>query len=186
MTTLKTVIGVLRRGVQNIKAKNRLVVPVVDAVSEVLNPEEGTWVYLTGESSRPEGMWRYTDDGWRSGAQTNRISVGRGVEALSNNSNRRIANFIVPAGESLVIWAAQISASAGAEDGALLQVQDVDDAEIDYELNAGDDGIEIHQGNPLFETAGEGHEYRVRIRNETGGSTGFTAFMSVSTESLPQ
>jgi len=184
---LDNAIQKLRDGVDILKVNEKLTVPVVnDADADVPNPEIGTWVYLTGEGTRPEGMWRYTSDGWKSGAQTNRINFGRGTEGLGNNSNRRIANFTVPAGSTLLVWAAQVSESSGATAGALLQLQNVSDGgTVIYELDAGD-GIDIQSGNPLLDEDGGGDEYRVRLRNETGGSTGLTGFMSISVEELPQ
>lgn len=186
MASLNRVLGVLKTGIRNIKATNSLTAPVVDNLSEVDGPEPGTWVYVTGDGERPEGMWRYTSSGWRSGSQTNRINFGRGVEGLDNNSNRRIANFTVPEGEDLALWTAQVSESSGAVSGTLLQLQDIDDGGATlYERDAGDDGIGIEEGNPIFQTPGEGHEYRLRIRNESGSPSGITAFATLSTEPSP-
>ena len=156
--------------------------PVADDISELPDSERGDVAYLTGAGSKPEGIWRYNGVNWVSGAQTNRLSLGRGVEGLSNNSNRRISNIEIPDDEQFIVWSAQISESSGATNGALLQVQDVPSGDVIFELDAGVDGITVQVGEPLFEFDGTGDEIRVRLRNETGGSTGLTGFINFSVE----
>lgn len=153
--------------------------PIYDSVEEVEDPSLGDVVYITGSDSLPEGRWRYTQSGWRSGGSNNRITLNVNDIAIEQGSTVTFNRFSFPEAVEgtdetvALLWQAQLSSLQGGPSGLKMEIENVSTDNIIYELDqAGDFGvIRDEPGEPLAEdTAVNNEEYRARIQN-TGQST---------------
>lgn len=161
--------------------------PRVESVDEVDDPEVGEVVYVQPEGQQPEGRWRYTRTGWRSGAASPRITFSAQQRSVSAGDNIDIMRLTLPdppssdVGTRIAVWQLLATRITGPASGVFASV------EVGGEKIAEDeaDSANVAQdqpGNPLAFAGNAGEEVRVRLRNTQGQDRNTTAFATVSIE----
>lgn len=183
MATLNKILGALKKGVSRVKINDKLTVPVVESVNDVPETEEGTWVYVTGEGSRPEGFWRYTSAGfWEAGGTRPRHNSTITQRTLVNGETFVIHQFNLPADAQIVIWEVLLRNTQGNNNGLRLEVRDTTAGVTIYEYDASTQAPEIDFGNPLASGGAAGNEIRIRGRNSSGQNKEASGFLNWSFE----
>lgn len=183
MASLRRILGSLKKGIPRIKINDKLTVPVVDGVNEIPEPEPGTWVYVTGQGSRPEGFWRYTSAGfWEGGGTRPRHNSTITQRTLVNGETFVIHQFELPADAEIVIWEALLRNTQGNNNGLRLEVQDTTAGETIYEYDAATQAPVIDFGAPLASGGDAGNQIRIRGRNSSGQNKEASGFLNWSFE----
>jgi hypothetical protein len=161
--------------------------PRVQTVDEVDDPEVGEVVYVEPDGDTPEGRWRYTGAGWRSGGANPRLTFSAQQQTVAAGDNIDIMRLTLPDpptadfGTRLAVWQLLATRITGPASGVfatvLLNGNELVEDEAD---NA--NVVQDQPGAPLALAGSAGDEVRVRLRNTQAQDRDVTAFTTVSFE----
>lgn len=166
---------------------NRLQAPLVESVNKVEDPEVGEMVYVVPSGNSPEGRWRYTGSGWRSGGANPRNTFNAFQQQVQAGDNIDIVRFTLPDppaadfGTRLAVWQLLATRITGPASGVFARVEVGGETLIEDEADTAN-VAQDQPGAPLAFDGASGDEVRVRLRNTQGQDRTVTAFSTVSIE----
>lgn len=167
---------------------NRLGVPTVEQLEDVDDPEIGEIVYVRPTGAHPEGRWRYTTSGWRSGSSNPRLTLDISQREVGGGGTERlITRFTLPnpptdgVGTRLAVWQVLAARAEGTDEEVTVEVR------VEGDVVASDDADDISllqdlPGTPVAFTGSEGDTVEVYVINDGGGQREVLGFATVSVE----
>jgi hypothetical protein len=161
--------------------------PRVQNVDEVEDPELGEVVYVEPAGDTPEGRWRYTGSGWRSGGANPRLTFSAQQQSVAAGDNVDIMRLTLPDpptagfGTRLAVWQLLATRITGPAQGVFATVL-INGNELVEDEADNANVVQDQPGSPLAFDGSAGDEARVRLRNTQGQDRDVTAFVTVSIE----